>query len=516
MKTLITIAASTLLAAASLGQTAIFQADPASTVAASADDTRALLASDLDGDGDLDVLVGNYAQANQLLENRGDGVFESVPADVLTTPLENTYGATSGDIDGDGDLDLALANGGGANNSLFRNNGPPGAPWAGRFTDLSPDPVTQDGGVSHQALFVDVDGDGDQDLLFANKDVANFLYRNNGFGSFTGDTLGAVVTDSAHSRGAASGDLDGDGDQDLVFANSNDESNFVYINQGGFQGGLEGDFSALAADPSVTPTDKSYGVDLADWDNDGDLDMFVSNRKDQNNALFQNDGSGSFSLAAGAAPTLDTGDSFSGTFGDADGDGDVDLFVANRLQANFLYVNDGSNLVKRTSGPVIANAGDSRLGIFADINSDGTAELAVGNTNGQANELYRNAMSHWVDLGSGLSVPGGHDPRMSAAGDLSSHSWVRYFVDDGAAAASATLVVGLNEINAPFRGGVLVPSPDLLVPGLTTDAEGFVTMSFIVPGTLPSGLDIFHQVWVVDGSAPNGLIATNGLQGTTP
>ncbi|RKY21764.1 MAG: hypothetical protein DRQ55_03205 [Planctomycetota bacterium] len=517
MKTLITLVAGVLLASSVAGQSLIFKADDTSTLTVGTSDTRSLFVADLDQDGDQDMLVINYAQPNLLLENRGDGVLESVLSTGITGISENSYGAAGGDIDGDGDIDLAIANGGGQDNSLFRNNGPPSDSWANRFTNMLLDAVSQGGGDSYAPLFLDVDGDGDLDLAFANRGEPNFVYRNNGSGSFTQDAVGPVVTDEASSRGLASGDLDGDGDADLVFANSNDEANFVYLNQGGVQGGTQGDFLGLTGDPATTSTSKSFGVSLADWDGDGDLDLFVANRKNQTNELFNNGGSGAFSLAAGQAPSQAAGDSFAGTFGDADGDGDIDLFVANRNQANFFYVNDGASLVSRGNGPVVLGADDSRLGIFADLDNDGSVELAVANTNSQPNDLFRSLLSRWVNLGSAWQpVPGSIEPSLSAGGDLSGHSWVHYFVDTDVSTSSITLVVGLAQIDLAFRGGVLVPAPDLLVEGFSTNASGHLRMSFIIPDILPPELDLYHQVWIVDGSAPGGLVATNGLRGTTP
>lgn len=518
MKTPFLVLAGLALATSAASQTAIFTPDPVSAVATTGGDTRAIIAADLDGDGDVDLLVGNFAQANDLFENRGDGNFSSIASDVLTTPTEVTFGMTAGDIDGDGDLDLAMANGSGNTNGLYRNNGPPGGPWAGRFTHLSSDPVSAGAADSYAARFVDVDGDGDADLVFANRDLPNFMYLNSGSGSFTEVTTGLVVTENANSRDVTAGDLDGDGDFDLVFANSNDEPNFIYINQGGSQSGTPGSFLRLPfGNPATDAADKSYGATLADIDGDGDLDLFVANRKGQLNGLFTNDGSASFSLAAGQHPSQDAGDSFHGSFGDADQDGDTDLFVANRNEANFLYLNDGGNLLRVSTGPVVADSDDSRLGTFADLDMDGVSELLVGNTSGQSNDLFRNLLSKWVNLGSAFQpIPATPEPRLSAGGSLGTHTWVHYFVEAGPASKSVAFVVGASKINAPFRGGVFVPAPDLVINGFSTDALGQLKMSFVVPGGLPSGFEIFHQAWIVEPASPAGLVATNGLRGITP
>ena len=82
--------------------------------------------------------------------------------------------------------------------------------------------------------------------------------------------------------------------------------------------------------------------------------------------------------------------------------------------------------------------------------------------------------------------------------------------------APAALVLGLAGLYAPFKGGVLVPSPDLLVPGLLTDTAGALALSGLWPPGVPAGLDVYLQAWIQDVTAVGGLAGSNGIVGTTP
>ncbi|MBI1927333.1 VCBS repeat-containing protein, partial [Candidatus Poribacteria bacterium] len=195
---------------------------------------------DYDNDGDLDLYVTNYGP-NVLYRNNGNGTFTDVTAAAGVGDARWSTGAAFGDYDNDGDLDLYVPNYIEYNlsglekmqkesiksgrpipsalnphifepqgNVLYRNNGD------GTFTDVTAAlGVEGRGGRGMQAIFSDFDLDGDLDLYVANDTTPNFLYRNNGDGTFTYQSNESWAADPRGSMGLATGDYDNDGDLDL-------------------------------------------------------------------------------------------------------------------------------------------------------------------------------------------------------------------------------------------------------------------------------------------------------------
>ncbi|MCB9896498.1 MAG: VCBS repeat-containing protein [Planctomycetes bacterium] len=479
-------------------------------------DTRVIISTDIDGDGDLDVFIGNWGQDNIVYRNRGNASFETVPPQAINNDGGFTFDAAWGDMDGDGDQDLAVANGQGTNNGLYENlHGKIPQATEGRFEKVTTGPVVTDGGETYGVAWGDVDNDGDLDLAFANKLSPNLLYLNDGVGHFTKVTTGPQSTDVGPSRDAKFADLDGDGDVDLMFANSNDTPNFVYFNQGGLQGGSVGQFVRHTGDALATDAHASRDMSANDWDGDGDLDLFVCNEGDESNDVYLNDGDGTFTKLTGIAAASDGGKSFAAAWGDVDGDGDDDLFVANREESDFMYMNVGGTLQKVTGHPVVQTVGNSRHAQFADFDQDGSCDLVVANTIGEDNLFWRNSKSPWTNLGHNYPSSDYH-ALLSGSGTLEPAKVATYYVDGAPPSAQAFWVIGTSEIDAPFRGGTLVPAPDVVVAGLATKPSGKLDFAIKWPATLPSGLVLYHQFWFLDASSPTGFSSSNGMAGTNP
>lgn len=237
-------------------------------------------------------------------------------------------GIAVGDVDGDGWDDVLL--GDGERSRLYRNLGD------GRFEDVTvaaglPDDLRA---VSF-GLFADLDNDGDQDLLVGGSTVANRLYRNDG-AHFVDVTEGAGIGGYFTTIGAAA-DVDNDGLLDLyigryldprtelpttLFYTRNSMGNSLLHNLGGLR------FADITESAGVREGGLTLGVAFADYDRDGDQDLYVSNDFGRN-ALLQNDGDGTFTDISQASGTLDFGFGMSSSWGDADGDGDLDIYTSN-------------------------------------------------------------------------------------------------------------------------------------------------------------------------------------------
>ncbi len=130
--------------------------------------------------------------------------------------------------------------------------------------------------------------------------------------------------------------------------------------------------------------------------------------------------------------------------------------------------------------------------------------------------VVRFKFSPWEDVGEGLAGSGGLVPALEGFGTLAAGSAGSLQLVDALPAAPATLVVGITALNAPFKGGVLVPAPLLLV-ALLTDPAGEVLLSWSAwPAGIPSGTEVFFQTWVTDSGGPKGLAASQGLKAGTP
>lgn len=238
--------------------------------------TRAVLAFDMDRDGDLDIFCVTNAygsddppgERNEIYRNDGNMRFTPVNAgDLFTAPCGQ--GATDTDYDGDGDLDVIAANRTGDVN-ILRNDG------RGNFTLIAPTSI----GIRHRAgdgiTTADIDNDGDLDMLLASDDVGH-LYINRGNGTF--EFKRSLADTDGYMGGFA--DLDQDGDLDLVFAGDN----LCYLNDG------QGNFTPGPPIP-VSGINDPRGIAFADIDNDGDVDFAVGCKRSRNWLIRNNLNSG--------------------------------------------------------------------------------------------------------------------------------------------------------------------------------------------------------------------------------
>lgn len=380
---------------------------------------------DFDNDGDLDLYLVNGTDlpghtspvlpTNRLYRNDGD-IFADVTLEASVGDTGYGLGCCVGDYNNDGFTDLYVTNYGA--NVLYRNNGD------GTFTDVANVAGVAGNHFSSGCAFVDIDADGYLDLYVVNyvqfdletnpectrqgvrtyctpealQGATDILYRNNGDGTFTDVTAKAGIGGAdGKGLGIVCGDIDNDGDVDIFVANDT-TPNFLYRNDSDTAIRMTED--ALFAGVALSEEGRAYsgmGANLGDFDNDGYLDIVITNFQDQTNSLYHNAQSGFFnemSFAKGigerSLPYLAWGVDFI----DFNNDGWLDLFVANGhlddnvaeidpigtyAQPNQLFLsNRGLNFVEFVDA-AIADQKVSRGTAFGDIDNDGDVDIVVSN-----------------------------------------------------------------------------------------------------------------------------------------
>jgi len=444
---------------------------------------------DYDMDGFLDLYCVNSSYStnseesltnSKLYRNLGNGTFLDVTDQSGLKNTEYGQGVTVADYDNDGDTDLYLTNFG--PNQMYQNRGD------GTFIDVTAQTGVTDQSWSTSATFLDIDLDGFLDLFVVNylqysldspnltcgeegtqsychpslfAGAADQLYYNNGDGTFNNITNQAGINDPADlfngkGLGVVAGDFNHDGWPDIYVAND-DTPNFLFYNRGG------GIFSEVALMTGCAYSfegvaQAGMGVDMADLNGDGWLDIFVTNLSYETNALYFNNGDGTFNDAIHQARLANQSLLYVG-FGtglyDFDNDGDIDVFIANghvihnieetsevltSAQPNQIFLNAGDGTfreVSKQAGKHFTSRQVSRGAAFGDYDNDGDIDIAVSNSD-QRLELLRNettangfrvkivgTVSNRDGIGCRVSLKAGKETTVQevrrSAGYLSSH-----------------------------------------------------------------------------------------------
>ncbi len=340
---------------------------------------------DYDNDGDLDLYVSNgkrFGQYPFMYRNDGGQFFRLIAANPFNDSLPFD-GSSWADLDNDGNLDMCTVTWYDSLNVLYKNNG------SGSFTSLNASPIVTDRGFSESCSWGDYDNDGLVDLFVCNSKTSgsrNRLYKNLGSGNFTRIDSGAIYLDVGYlSRCVNWVDIDNDGDLDIFVTNESGPADYMYKNNGG------GYFTKVTGIPPVSTAGSSWSSSWGDYDNDGDFDLFVANSENQKNLLFRNDGNFTFTRILSDPIVNDNGYHASSGWGDYDNDGDLDMFITqaygpagvrlpNLLFRNKLMETGTAQFEKITDGEIVNDLGYSYGFAWADWDADGDLDIFTART----------------------------------------------------------------------------------------------------------------------------------------
>ena len=380
------------------------------------------ITDDFDGDGLIDVVFSSVEMCTPLrfYRNRGDGRFED------RTEAAGLLGQLGGinlvqtDYDNDGRADIYVMRGGWEvpmRNSLLRNNGD------GTFTD-----VTRAAGLlsgdhaTHSAVWLDFDGDGWLDLFVAHEFTPSSLFRNRRDGTFEDVSARAGVDRTAFSKGVTAGDYDNDGFPDLYVSNFMGE-NFLFHNNG------NGTFSEVAAALGVDKPLASFSTWFFDYDNDGRLDLFVVGYAYSTTeflkhylgqplaaeplTLYAGQPGGTFKNVTEKVGLNRLVPAMGANFGDLDNDGFEDMYLGTgapsyaALLPNIMLKNDaGRRFLDVTEATGTGHLQKGHGVAFADLDNDGDEDVVINVGGGVPGDTYDDALfmnpggtaNNWIAL----------------------------------------------------------------------------------------------------------------------
>lgn len=500
---------------------------------------------DADADGAVDVVTASTRGTLRLGAGRGDGTF--APARV--TPLVAFRSLTRvGDLDGDGAPELVTAASTADGASIAIHAGRPGA-WFG-------DPIVRTINAPVDAFeLIDAEGDGDLDVVAwlstvsgpSAKGIATILNQDGvfgfaieqffpglpagapAFGDVTGDGLFDVTVfpssaaggDVLRFVGASPGFVDpnvvvlGTAPTNIVASVVGEVDGVAPLDVIALAPFVEGAPAVLTVTPAGvaaagTPVDVDPRVvGAGDWTGDGLTDLVVG-RFGTGFEVRVNDGAGGYVVSAFVGDTLPVG-GFDAR--DVDGDGDVDVAVAERGLPNdgdfgrvSLWINDGDGCLEPGDVTVLDQIADDV--VLADVDGDLLLDAVV--SSGLDVAVLPNVDATWTPLGRSLAGPSGF-ARLDGVGPLVDEGDITIEVRRAEPFTTSMLVTGFSELAAPFAGGVLVPSPDVLVTGLVTNGVGGLELAAVLPQGAPPGVELFVQLWQGGAGSFSATTATRGV-----
>jgi hypothetical protein len=351
------------------------------------------VAVDMNGDF-LDDYVRVASNGIHIDYQQANGLFNSVSYPFTVTNVPN-WSIAAGDLDGNGYNDLVFGNGQRVSFVMANNDG----------TGYGEDPFPQFI-FSQRSNMVDIDNDGDLDAFVCHDIDLSHPYRNNGSGTMTLDQSLIQTIDAPGNYASLWVDYDNDGDIDMYMTKCKggaapgdpDRDNAMYRNNG------DGTFTEVGADIGMRDNAQSWSTCFEDFDNDGDFDAFIVNHDFQNRFML-NDGNGNFSdiIATTGINPNDLG-AWENQAADFDNNGFVDIF--SELQ-NELYFNNGDLTFTGVSLPFDEGAiGDFNNDGFLDVVNDGDLWINNGNSNNWVKIGLIGVQSNINGIGARISISG--------------------------------------------------------------------------------------------------------------
>jgi hypothetical protein len=346
------------------------------TITTAADSAASVFAADVDGDGDLDVLSASSGDDKIAWYQNTDGAGSFGTQQIISTAADEAGSVFAADVDGDGDLDVLSASWNDDKIAWYQNTD-----GAGSFGSQQVISIAAYGARS--VFAVDVDGDGDLDVLSAsNLDDKIAWYQNtDGAGSF--ETQPVISTAANGALSVFSADVDGDGDLDVLSASYVDDTIAWYQNTDG--AGSFGTQQIIS-----TAADGARAVFAADVDGDGDLDALSASWDDDKIAWYENtDGAGSFGTQQLISSATDA--AWSVFAADVDGDGDLDALSASWLDDKIAWYENTDGAGSFGTQQIISTAGDGAFSVFAaDVDGDGDLDVLSASWNDDRIAWYEN------------------------------------------------------------------------------------------------------------------------------
>jgi len=360
-------------------------------IAIDADSMESISASVIDFNNDelQDIFISLNNGNNVLFKNLGNLKFLQIfsPAGLTMREKSKGRGAAWADFNEDGFIDLFVGSLSAQNSALFKNNGDE------TFTDVTDSAGFEDLPHVFCPAWGDYNNDGHVDIFLSTGSSFKRLYRNSGSGKFTEVAIQAGIIDSTLGRSATWGDYDNDGDLDLYVVNAKEHDyspeNKLFKNNG------DGTFTDISSSAGVNCGGIGNGAAWGDYDNDGDLDLFVTNNG--TNRFYENLGNDRFNDIISSLGMADSMITYGVAWGDFNNDGFLDLFLVNDYMLNNLYMNSQyGTFIDKASNYGVADIGSGKSTALADINEDGKLDIFL--LSYPRNHLYQNdlAEGNWL------------------------------------------------------------------------------------------------------------------------
>ncbi|WP_298519882.1 T9SS type A sorting domain-containing protein [uncultured Kordia sp.] len=360
-------------------------------ITTNADRVRSVYASDLDGDGDLDILSASNNDNKIAWYENTDGQGTFGPQQTITT---NATAATSvyvTDIDGDGDMDVLSASSSDDKIAWYENTD-------GQGTFGPQQIITTNANFASAVYAIDIDGDGDMDVLSASSSDGKIAWYENtdGQGTFSSEQI--IITNSNNINSIHAADMDGDGDMDVVSGAFNNSIDVAWYENTDGQGTFG---SQQVISTAINSVGSVYATDL---DNDGDVDVLVGTLFDDSVIWFENiDGQGTFGTQQDISTNTNHVRSIYAA--DIDGDGDMDVVSASQDDDKIAWHRNVGVIANEINGTIAmdvnfngCDANDLPMGNILVETTDGTTSLSTfSNING-IYQLFPDAGSYTTSI----------------------------------------------------------------------------------------------------------------------